>query len=374
MISNKERILDIFYKNIIPEAQVGRINCLTYYNIIFGTRLINEDKYFECLVDEEGLLVPVLMIKNKPLFDELLVKYVNKAMIFYDRNNFDEDTLDDKSYDDKERICQEKVIMALLFANAGSDDFENPINFLRKRIDFLENEIKCNSEIGYSEILKSNLFITVDKDIINNETPYQFILKCISSDGDEFIFPKVKFGISSDKVYIYAIQNDSVNEGVFGKKINRLLYKVGEGYDFGDDDLKDITHSFLVSLNVALSYFNEIGYDKIVVSPLLIERWNAKMLANFLKVKRKNLNDEDAKDLMDKQIMIQYNLTNKLVRTFLRLKYHYNNIDIVDFPYNLGSNLIMSFNDKTLECNNKLLFETGMLVRSFLLNNKRNHR
>ena len=271
-MNRRDKILDIFYKNIIPEAQIGRINCLNYYNVIFGTRIIDENKYYESLIDEAGLLVPVLMIKNKALFDKLLVEYVDKAMDFYDRENFDEDILDDKIYDKRDQICQEKVILAMLFANATSDDFENPISFLRRRIQFFDNLSFNDIEIGYSEILKSNLTVSIEKDIINNETPYQFCLKCYSDNGEEFVFPKIKFGIYNDDVYVYAIQNDRINEGIFSKKINRLLYKVGEGYNL-DDNLKDITHSFLVSLNVFMAYFNSLGCNNVFVSSILIPRW-----------------------------------------------------------------------------------------------------
>ena len=87
-------------------------------------------------------------------------------------------------------------------------------------------------------------------------------------------------------------------------------------------------------------------------------------MANILKIKRKNLSSDEAEQLMDAQIKIQYNLTDKFIRTFLRYRYHYNNIDVLDYPYTVGANLIMKFNDKPVECNNKLLFETDMLMRN----------
>lgn len=371
---NSEKILDIFYKNIIYEAQKGRINCLTYYNMVFSTNILEENKNYECLIDDDNLLIPTLIIKNKQLFDELLIEYVDKAMNFYDIDNFDNEILDYKAYDVTDKICQEKVIMTLLFANATYEDFNDPINFLRKRIDFLNEVSIKNCDLGYSEILNSSLFASIDKDIINNETPYQFTLKCISLEGEEFVFPKVKFGISKDTVYIYAIQNDSKLEGKFGRKINRILYKIGEGfstdYENEKENLKDITSSFLVSLNVFLSYFNEIGYKNIIVPSILIERWNAKAIANSLKIKKRNLSNEQAKELIDDQVRIQYNLTNKFIRTFLRLEYHYNNIDIVDLPYGLSSYLILKFNDKEMYCNNPLLLETGLIARKSAIDRK----
>lgn len=126
---NSEKILDIFYDNIIYEAQKGRINCLTYYNMVFSTNILEENKNYECLIDDDNLLIPTLIIKNKQLFDELLIEYVDKAMNFYDIDNFDNEILDYKAYDVTDKICQEKVIMTLLFANATYEDFNDPIIF-----------------------------------------------------------------------------------------------------------------------------------------------------------------------------------------------------------------------------------------------------
>ena len=109
-------ILDIFYKNIINEATTGRIDCFYYYNMAFSTKISEEDKEYICDIDNDSLLIPTLMIKNKKMFDSLLLEYVNLAMNFYDDSNIDKDIQNYAMYDDKKRICKEKVILALLFA------------------------------------------------------------------------------------------------------------------------------------------------------------------------------------------------------------------------------------------------------------------
>ena len=58
-------ILEIFYNNVVPEAMNGRINCLSYYNIAFSTEIVDEGVRYSCNIDDEGLLIPTLMIKNK---------------------------------------------------------------------------------------------------------------------------------------------------------------------------------------------------------------------------------------------------------------------------------------------------------------------
>ena len=363
-------VLDIFYENIVPEATAGRINCLTYYNIAFSTKIVEENKEYCCEIDNDNLLIPSLIIRDKEEFDSLLVQYVDLAMKFYDDNNFEEEILNYYVYDKEKKICKEKVILSLLFANATVEDFENPNEFLRKRINFIYNDLSGIYNLGHCNSFKGDVVINIEKDVINNETPYEMIIKVISELGEEFIFPKIKFGISDDTVYLYAIQNKKNVETAFSKKMNRVLYKVGEGYSEKMEDdmenLKDITSSFLVSLNMAISFLHNKGFDKMMIPSILITRWNAKNISNLLKIKRKNLSSYEADEIMFKQDYLQQNLTNKLIRTFLRLGCHYNNIDVLSFPYEIDSYLHININDNEVRCNNSLLYETYKLVENGL--------
>lgn len=368
-------ILDIFYNNIVTEATTGRINCLSYYNLAFSTDIVDEEIRYSCNINDDGLLIPTLIIKNKGEFDRLLVEYVNLAMNFYNDSNFDEEILNYKFYDKENKICKEKVILCLLFANATIEDFNNPIVFLKRRIDFMYNDLSGEYDFGYMDMFKGNISLNIDKDIINNETPYQMIFQVTSMNGEEFIFPKIKFGISDGIVYIYAIQNKTNEDNSFCKKINRVLYKVGEGYIDDDnyennENLKDITASFLVSLNMAISYLYNNGYEKIVIPSLLVERWNAKRISNLLKIKRKKLDDYIANEMLNSQDYLQQNLSNKLIRTFLRLGCHYNNIGVLSFPFELDSCLHIEINCNDMECNNTLLYKTYKLIEDGLSKDK----
>lgn len=203
----------------------GRINCLSYYNVAFSTEIIDENKRYSCKIDADGVLIPTLMIKNKSEFDKLLVEYVNLALKFYDESNFDMEILNNQLYNNEFGICKEKVILTLLFANAMIEDFNNPIDFLKRRIDFIYNDLSGSYDFGYMDMFKGDLSLYIDKDIINNETPYQMIIKIKSTNGEEFIFPKIKFGISDDTVYIYAIQNKMNDEKVFVRKLIEFFIK-----------------------------------------------------------------------------------------------------------------------------------------------------
>lgn len=359
-------VLDIFYKHIIPEAQMGRIDCLSYYNIVFETDVMGER--YSCLItDNNDLLVPTLMIKNKELFDRLLIQYVDRAIDFYDNSNFDDEIIRGKLTDNETMIGKEKVILALLFANATYEDFQEPILFLKKRIAFFENDYTRKVDLGYSEILKANLMIEIEKDIINNETPYQFKIRAVDDGLGSYEFPKIKFGIVNDSVYIYAIQNSKdKQDNELAKRINRKLYKVGMGFNQEEDsneNLKDITASFLYAINIMIWYFKMMGINEVVVPSILIERWNAKNISIKMKRSFKKIDDNKFDEMMKEQIYLQYNLTNKLIRTFLRLACHYNNLEVMAFPFEGDSCLRMKVNDLEVICNNYLLFEGYNLVK-----------
>lgn len=211
-------ILDIFYENIIPEASMGRINSYFYYNIMFSTYFTEENKFIECKEKNKDLLIPTLVINNKKLFDSLLLEYVDKALQFYDNEYFCEEILDYKLYDNKDRICKEKTILATLFSNANESDFKDPISFLNKRIDFFNNKLLNNYDLGYCDVLKSNIEIKIEKDKIENETPFKFTV--IARDhNNNYLFPSIKFGISDNKLYIYAIQSNKQLDNELSKKI-----------------------------------------------------------------------------------------------------------------------------------------------------------
>ena len=135
--------------------------------------------------------------------------------------------------------------------------------------------------------------IEIAKDKITNEGPYQFIVRLRNDMGEVVEMPQVKFGCLNDSLYVYAIQNGkNKTDSKFMKQINRKLYKVGMGYignDDSDENLKDITASFLYVLSIAIAYFKNLGIDNIIVPSILIERWNNKKIANRMKMKREKL-------------------------------------------------------------------------------------
>ena len=192
-------IKKIFYESIVPEAMNAKVNVYFNYGIAFSTNLLEYSKMYKCNVDNTELIIPTLMISNKKVFDELLIEYVDKAIKFYDNNNFYDEVLEDKNYDDKAMICKEKDIIARLFANATYEDFNDPINFLKKRIAFLDNHVDRLIECGYSDRFKANLSLNICKDSINNEASSQMIFTAYNDD-EKYTFPRLKFGIDNELI------------------------------------------------------------------------------------------------------------------------------------------------------------------------------
>lgn len=367
-------ILNIFYNHVVKEATTGSINCGFLYNIHFETHFSETEKKIETNEEYEDVLMPTLIIDNKKIFDELLIKYVRLCLDFYTDIDFYPEFVNKEDLE-KYKISKEKIILTILWMNATDEDFRNPVNFLKRRIAFLENSVfETKEDCGYCDILKGVVTLSIEKDKVYNETPYKMVITLTNEDGENYEFPQVKFGIDEDTVYIYAIQNFSEIQNTYSKKLNRLFYKIGEGFDtkldnydiYEDGNLKDVTSSFLIALNMAVSYFNSLGYTKLVIPSILINRWNSKKIAIDMVDRQGILSDTTKGSLLDDQEYLQRNMTEKFLRTFLRLVHHYENIEINSYPTELDLNLHLNINGE-LTSNNLLLNETANIVK---INNK----
>ena len=121
-------ILDIFYNYIVKEATDGRVNCFFYYNVMFNTYLNDSVNFIKGDKTYEDVYVPCLNIKDKDLFDKLLIEYVNLALDFYDDSNFPLEVIEKLEFDEY-RVCKEKMIMTNLLSDAIVEDFNDPIRF-----------------------------------------------------------------------------------------------------------------------------------------------------------------------------------------------------------------------------------------------------
>ncbi len=92
----------------IKEAATGRIDCNMFYNILFATNILRDGKV-EVLTtaktNYQNVMVPTLEIKNERDWNDLLIKYVEQAIDFYDSKDFEDvDNIPQKYYG--EIVCQ----------------------------------------------------------------------------------------------------------------------------------------------------------------------------------------------------------------------------------------------------------------------------
>lgn len=368
-------MISIFYNEIIKEASTGSVDADITYNILFNTYIPEENIDIKSNIKLDNVLIPTLHIKNKKLFDELLSTYLELALNFYNDNNYYRDITENTFY-----YYKVKTLLSILWSNATYEDFNDPINFLRRRITFFKNnlsEFDLWKDLGYSQNLNSNITVKNTKSNLRNETPYKLEI-VLESDGSKYELPNIYYGIENETLYIYAIQNRknaNIENNAFQKFIKRKLYSINEGLDvknetfenFDIGNLKDVTPSFLLAINIALGIFANKNINKIIVPSILYIRWNDKEI--MFDKKGRAIEEFNIKEEQEKHNYIQSNLTEKLIRTFLRLSYHIEGIEIENYPFELDSSLKLSI-EEVKNFNNELLNATFYIANKQSKNQK----
>lgn len=349
-------MIEEILKEIINEAQYGKVIIdKEEWPISFNT--IIEDK--EYIGREDNV---TLVINDKDKFIKLLEEYVNLELKLNRKTpHFYNDELRNKI----------KWIISYLFVNATTEEFLNPIDLVNRRIKFLKDEtltyLNNGIEIDINDIITdSKLCIKNESSPVSMETPNKISLS-INNNNSTFNLPNIYYGIDNGTCYIYSLlspknKKDLTEEDIkYNKKINRFLYKLNdkvldtdEYYDFKNNDsnyypegnITDVSVSFIFALNIFLSILEKNNIKKIKVVPYLPLRYKSRDI-----VSEKNNNN----DLIERNNNIQNNLTNKFIRTFLRLAYHNKNIEIESYPYELDEFLTININSNNKEINNMLL-------------------
>ncbi len=366
--------INVFYDEIINEASTGRVDCFFMMNLLFSTYIKEENKTIEAKKNDDGrYLIPRLVIKNKESFNKLLTEYLALARKKYDLSIY-QDELTFADVENYEQVIN-KIILTTLWANATYDDFSESEEFLRKQIAFLKDETFSEYEeptiIGYSETLGGYVEVENIQETILNETPNSLKISVIEPETNErYTFPLVRYGIEDNKCYIYAVQKNKRydEENKFKKKVNRRLFQIGENFDtkndtyenYGEGNLKDVSASFVVASNIALGLLASKGITDIVVPSILIERWNAKETGIIVKSKREENSQEYIDSNKEEHNKIQNNLTEKLLRTFLRIVSHNKTFNVTAYPFDIDSSLHIKTSEE-LDCNNTLLNETFLI-------------
>lgn len=313
-------IKKIFEEEIIPSVKEGKVYIKEYdpytkeeitftYNIRYDVGVTS------------NLMMPVLIIHRENQFYQLLEEYVMEMMNTYP---IDEEIISKKEY--------VKKIIALAFNNATYDDFLNPEQYLKRRIDFLESGKKLLQEPSTSYFLENNKLscsAKIEKQGIMLETPYRFS-SIIKKDDLEYELPNISFGIQNQTCYIYNIQEGKhfkkpeEIEQIIKMNFNKVPVDEEMYHSYYRNKLRNVTPSFLMTMAFFLKYIYDHGIETVMVVPYLPIRYQAKKEAHQVIAKQKANTKEEELELLqqleEKQKRIQENITNKFLRLFERLE------------------------------------------------------
>ena len=223
---------EIFYEIIKEAVNAKVIIDDEIWNIGFNTFI--KDKNIEYYNDQN---LSTLIIKNEEEFFKYLEIYIKKEL---EINRKTANFLNDNT---RNRV---KLLISYLFVNASTIDFTNPIEYLKKRIAYL-NDKTFNDETYISlrntfDIEnKNDIYLRVKKESqdVRMETPKRIDFSIIDIEHNlEYKLPSISYGIrnkdNTKYCDIYSIQNmgqesKGEEEEKFIKKISRILYKINKG-------------------------------------------------------------------------------------------------------------------------------------------------
>ena len=190
------------------------------------------------------------------------------------------------------------------------------------------------------------------------------IIKSINKDTKEII--------TADIIDSYVGKNISELETKYDKKINRLLYKLNSGIEetkeyfdykegisdyYPEGNITDVTHSFVLSLSIFLGLLKSRNITKVKAVPYLPVRYASR----YITAKEKQ-DKEKQLELLERNNEIQTNITNKFIRTFLRLSSQDKSISIESYPYEVDDYLTIKLN-KQNNISNELLSDVKIKIK-----------
>lgn len=379
------RSLNDVLDEINKEARSGVVACGKDNWLYYSNCLYNDGKceFSDVLKEYENTIPPCLKIKDKESLLEAISEYLHVAKDFY--GELDYDGIEDV----------DKYTIATALSNMSNEDFENPERFFEQRTNFLKdttlNRFLQNRSIGYSEILGVEIEVEVRKEVIFLETPYGVYINLVKYDENgnklKYQLPVVRYGVSDGCAYFYAIQKDQdVDDSVekeyvsFERKIRRKMYKVNdelpkEEYSNEDiDNIHEISPWALLALTIVLGLLKQNGIDRVQAIPLLINRWNANVIYSqetLIKIREKfdkwyNEYRDHLILLRNNMDIIQRNISDKFIRNFRRVGFHFPEFMVDDYMVSMGLPLKMDIISGE-SCSNALLsemFNMGFMYES----------
>ena len=370
--------MQTIFKELVQEASTGEVIIdEESWPITFNTKVLDGDKEINYYNENN---FSTLVIKDKKEFYRLLKKYLKleirknrKLPKFY--TNIKHNTI--------------KWLMAYLFVNARSEDFSDPINYLRREISFLEDKtfdyLEDGIEVDAGEnFLDSTLVIKKNQSSTSMETPNKIDLtltKEIDGEKVEYNLPSIYYGIDNKTCYIYSIitpknmKNQTFIEKKYNKQINRILYKLNSGIErkevkeyfdykegisdyYPEENITDVTHSFILSLSIFLSLLKRENITKVKAVPYLPVRYASRYI-----MAKRNKDSKKREELLERNNQIQTNITNKFIRTFRRLSIQDKSVEIESYPYEVDEFLTLNLTPKQKDVSNELLKDVKIKIK-----------
>ncbi|MDD2203183.1 MAG: hypothetical protein PHD78_02225, partial [Bacilli bacterium] len=132
--------------------------------------------------------------------------------------------------------------------------------------------------------------------------------------------------------------------------------------------------SALLSLTVALSLFTKAGIRDILVPGYLPLRWDAKKVMYERKLNYyKNLGLDQSKivdkeeEFKEEQFRIQRNITDKLLRNFERIQFHFRGLDTLFYPLERDDFMHLNLDNNFNAYNNEHLLSQ---ISELIVNNE----
>ena len=323
------------FNEVVEESSKGMVALYgdVPFNVKFNTVIENEedeeelDEYKQASKNRNKAEYPTLRINDKVEFFDRLANYVDLELA--KRNEI--------GMEENEFV---KAVITFLFINASVKDFDNPVEYLNRRIDFLRDDKMDKEREVDTNLLGCKLKIARKLNSFVMETPYKMTFT-LEKDGQKTSLPNIYYGISDNKCYIYSIMNKKEYQSELTKKVNRELYKLNagiyekesDGYkdykegksDYYPENVSDVTPSFVFSTLLFLKELQRSGITDVNVVSYLPVRYN------IMDAKAKKSSDRE--EQLEKNQEIQNNATNKFIRTFMRCMSHLEGYDVTSYPF-----------------------------------------
>ena len=376
------------FKNIVlelfDEAKVGQINIKTdegefdipwRFYVKFFARIEHKNN---AVFDEN---TPVLEIPDLNGFLEKTENYCACAERFY---------TEDKEYlgiADKNQFY--KKLLLDLFINCSPEDFLNIDKFVNNRTNMLlnsqalinslklengkmfskyflskNNNAQNNLYLGNLNAVNATIYADLYKTHTGMDAPLLF-LPYLKNNEDVFFLPGVLFGVNVNKngqksVFVGAVQNFSdKQDSRFAKNMDRFLRKLNSGVQ-PESIEANVSPKAVASLVLFLEYAKSLGIENVNASNYAPLRYSAK--GGALEKRQGGVVYDTLFDKIDAD---QYNITNKFMFLFSRIKHHYHNMQL-DFS-DFGAYLNINFETKN---HDNIIYDIASSAENALQHNK----